>query len=111
MVGSSNAAGVLWRQSMSRLSRTLRLRVNRHFRRNNDCISKHLDRNVVASLHSSNLPLKTIRKFARRTRDYLRVYKDPSGATTSHADVEKLRRKFKCHRGSIDFDFDFIRDA
>ena len=39
-----------------------------HFRRNNDCIAKNLDANVQNSLHSDNLPLRTIRKFARKTR-------------------------------------------
>ena len=85
-----------------------------HFRRYNTCVTKgakYLHANVLGSLKSDNLPLKTIRKFARRTRDYLRAYADPSGATTTHANVEKLRRKFKCHRGAIDFDFHFIRDA
>ena len=82
-----------------------------HFRRNNDCIAKNLDANVQNSLHSDNLPLRTIRKFARKTRDYLRAYADPSGRTDTHGDVEKLRGTFKCHRGSLDFDFKFIRNA
>ena len=82
-----------------------------HFRRNNDCIAKNLDANVQNSLHSDNLPLQTIRKFARKTRDYLRAYADPSGRTDTHGDVEKLRGTFKCHRGSLDFDFKFIRNA
>ena len=29
----------------------------------------------------------------------------------THGDVEKLRGTFKCHRGSLDFDFKFIRNA
>ena len=66
---------------------------------------------ILNSLHSDNLPLRTIRKFARKTRDYLRAYADPSGRTDTHSDVEKLRGTFKCHRGSLDFDFKFIRDA
>ena len=69
------------------------------------------DVNVQNSLHSDNLPLRTIRKFARKTRDYLRAYADPSGRTETHADVERLRGKFKCHRSALDFDFKFIRDA
>ena len=35
----------------------------------------------------------------------------PASLRGEHGDVEKLREKFKCHRGSIDFDFKFIRDA
>jgi len=53
----------------------------------------------------------TIRKFARKTRDYLRAYATEGGKTDTHADVEKLRGTFKCHRSSLDFDFKFIRDA
>ena len=48
------------------------------FRQHNDCVAKHLDADVLqVSLHSDNLPLSTIRKFARRTRDYLRAYMSP----------------------------------
>ena len=82
-----------------------------HFRRNNDCVAAHLDANVQNSLHSANLPLRTIRKFACRTREYLRAYMCPDGETSTHAHVEKLRQTFKCHRGSLYFDFHFIRDA
>ena len=52
-----------------------------------------------------------IRKFARKTRDYLRAYDAEGGKTDTHGDVEKLRGTFKCHRSSLDFDFKFIRDA
>jgi hypothetical protein len=73
--------------------------------------AKNLDANVQNSLHSDNLPLSTIRKFARKTRDYLRAYATEGGNTDTHGDVEKLRGTFKCHRSSLDFDFKFIRDA
>ena len=82
-----------------------------HFGRNNDCVAKNLDVNVQNSLHSDNLPLRTIRKFARKTRDYLRAYATEGGKTDTHADVEKLRGTFKSHRSSLDFVFKFIRDA
>ena len=86
-------------------------KVGHAFRQHNDCVARHLDTNVQASLHSDNLPLSTIRKFARRTRDHLRAYMSPDESTASHSLVEKLRRVFKCHRGSIDFDFHLISDA
>ena len=57
------------------------------------------------------MPLRTVRKFARRTREYLRAYKSPHGETSAHHLVEKMRRMFKCHRSSFEFDFKFIRDA
>mmetsp|Transcript_56627 Transcript_56627/g.93601 ORF Transcript_56627/g.93601 Transcript_56627/m.93601 type:complete len:107 (-) Transcript_56627:18-338(-) len=83
-----------------------------HFRRHNDCSAKNLHANVLASLNSNkNMPLKAIRKFARKTREYLRVYMGHAADATTHSAVERLRRRFKCHRGSIDFDFKFIRDA
>ena len=67
--------------------------------------------NVLASLQVTNLPLLTVRKFARKTREYLRAYKADAAETESYWLVEKLRRTFKCHRSSLDFDFKFIRDA
>ena len=36
---------------------------------------------------------------------------DGRAAHHAHWLVEKLRRIFKCHRSSLDFDFKFIRDA
>ena len=48
---------------------------------------------------------------AELEEEYLRAYKQPNEHTRSHSLVEKLRRKFKCHRGALDFDFRFIRDA
>lgn len=65
---------------------------------------------IQESLHSNNLPLTTIRKFARKTREYLRAYKS-NAQGGGHALVERLRRVFKCHRASLDFDYKFIRDA
>lgn len=81
------------------------------YRRHNDCSTKNFDANVANSLHSDNLRLSTIRKFARRTREYLRVYAGHVAESVTHAAVESLRRVFKCHRGSIDFDFAFIRNV
>ena len=82
-----------------------------HFRRNNDLVTRHLMRNILASLHSDNVPLRTVRKFARKTREYLRAYKADASETGSHDMVERLRRTFKTHRSSLDFDYKFIRDA
>jgi len=49
---------------------------------------------------------------ARRTRDYRRAYADPDAASGgSYEMVERLRRTFKTHRSSLEFDFHFIRDA
>ena len=80
-----------------------------HFRRNNDCIARHLYANVIASLTKANIPLSTIRKYARKTRSYLRAYMHPD--VTPHAKVEALVEVFKAHRCALDFDFKFIRDT
>ena len=53
-----------------------------HFRANNDCVSRHLHQNVLDSLHSSNLTLLRVCKFARRTRDYLLLYLQHLGQHT-----------------------------
>ena len=82
-----------------------------HFRRNNDCVARNLKKNVLNSLHSSNLPLRTVWKFARRTREYRAGYKKGAEATATHDLTEKLRRTFKCHRSAFDFDYKFIREA
>ena len=81
------------------------------FRRDNDCVARNLVKNVLASLQVTNLPLLTVRKFARKTREYMRAYKADAAETESHWLVEKLRRIFKCHRSSLDFDYKFIRDS
>ena len=67
--------------------------------------------NVLNSLDYENLPLRTIRKFARKTREYLHAYLAPAAETETHGLVEKLSRIFKCHRSALDFDFKFIRGA
>ena len=57
----------------------------------------------------ANIPLSTIRKFARKTRSYLRAYM--KGDVDSHVKVEALVKKFKEHRCALQFDFKFIRDT
>ena len=85
-----------------------------HFRANNDCVSRHLHRNVLDSLHSSNLTLLQVCKFARRTRDYLLLYAQIAGGevqASSHAAIEKLRKLRKTHRSAMDVDATFISNA
>lgn len=43
-------------------------------RRLNDYLPKNLHRNVLASFGDEHLPLARVRRYARKTRDYLRVY-------------------------------------
>ena len=84
-----------------------------HFRTNNDCNPNHLYTNVLASLGRKNLPLITIFRFARRTREYGRTFAQlaSSASEQTFALIEKTRKVFKCHRSSLDFDFRFIRSG
>ena len=85
-----------------------------HFRaQNNDCNPNHLYTNVLASLGRKNLPLITIFRLARRTREYGRTFAQlaSSASKQTFALIEKTRKVFKCHRSSLDFDFRFIRSG
>ena len=42
---------------------------------------------------------------------YLRVYAGHAAEAVTHEAVERIRRVFKCHRGSLDFDFKFINET
>ena len=84
-----------------------------HFRANNDCNPNHLYTNVLASLGRKNLPLITIFRLARRTREYGRTFAQlaSSASEQTFALSETTRKVFKCHRSSLDFDFRFIRSG
>ena len=85
-----------------------------HFRQHNDCQAKHLMRNVLDSLSRSNLPRARVRKFARRTREYNDLYAAVAKGqveANSHAKLEALRATKKKHRGALELDLHFIRDA
>lgn len=72
-----------------------------HFRQHNDCVAKNLRVNVLNSLHSNNLPLRTVRKFATKTREYLRAYRGGHKTTANFKMVEKMRKIFKTHRKDL----------
>ncbi len=42
----------------------------------NDCVGKNLHNNIMKSVSKDFIPLERVWKFARRTRDYRRAYKD-----------------------------------
>ena len=83
------------------------------YRQNNDCVARHLHRNIKNSLSTEGegavLPLARVRKFARKARTYRRIYaglavNDPE----SHAFVERMYKVSKTHRSALDLDFKFI---
>ena len=65
-----------------------------HFRRHNDCVAKHLFKNVLDALHASVLSLANAMKFARKARNYREAYKV---GVSSHVEVEQLYKVHKCH--------------
>lgn len=91
-------------------------------RRINDENPKHLKDNTLKSLDTSDvLMLPRVRKFARRTRDYRRVYSQLAeagdDATKISAEyggaegfklVEKMRKACKTHRNIVDMEVSFL---
>jgi len=68
------------------------------FRREiNDKIPKHHHSNVRKALSSDVLSLNYVRKAARRARDYMRAYSDPSKPTDYKA-IEAMKKTYKSHR-------------
>ena len=85
-------------------------------RRVNDCVGKHLHRNIKSPLTTEGdnavLPLKRVRRFARKARGYRMVYEKAGlGNLNSHAVIEKMYKIRKCHRSAFDLDLKFILSA
>lgn len=92
-------------------------KAKRDFRQHNDCVAKNLHDNVLKSFDS--LPLERVRKFARKTREYMRAYAKSHmlfGATEAdrlegyHA-VRKFVKGSKTHRCTLDQDYAFVGTA
>ena len=102
------------------------------FRRNiNDCVPTHLRENVKKALDISILSLERVRRFARRTRDYKRVYEyirdhesdfnrvGESGLIEQkegeklqgHKMIESMRKKQKEHRCIMNLDTAYINKS
>ncbi len=98
-------------------------------RETNDCTAANLHANVLASLDPTRLSLDIVRRVARRTRDYLRVYEEMStvksqqGLSTesaahaaamakctdpslmcSYPRIERMLKERKTHRNIADLD-------
>ena len=70
----------------------------KYFRRHTDHVGKHLHQNIAKSIDKHNLPLHTVRKFARKTRAYRRAY--AGDQSIDHEDIEKFVKKQKTHRAA-----------
>ena len=80
------------------------------YRRYNDCVAKHMYATIIKSLSTANIPLSTIRKFARRTRAHMRAHLHTQ-ACDSFKNVEHLLKQFKAHRCAMEFDLKFIKES
>ena len=103
-----------------------------HFRNHsNDCVAANLRVNVDDCLSAEVLTLDRVHKFARRSRDYKRIYEDirdnkdgafktesSSGRISREGDsetgfklYEKIKRKYREHRNMKNIDSSFINNA
>ena len=82
-------------------------------RSHGSCVAEALVPLAYVHPGRKNLPLITIFRFARRTREYGRTFAQlaSSASEQTFALIEKTRKVFKCHRSSLDFDFRFIRSG
>eukprot|EP00732_Lithocolla_globosa_P002327 Lithocolla_globosa_v1_NODE_1497_length_2534_cov_3.916935.p1 type:complete len:306 gc:universal NODE_1497_length_2534_cov_3.916935:1441-524(-) len=81
------------------------------FRREiNDGVPAHLFDNIKKVLSTDVIPLSRVRKYARKTRDYRRVYARPADdpGQSNYAMVEKMRKKRKTHRNILDLESRFL---
>ncbi len=84
------------------------------FRRNNDCVYKHLHENVTKSMTKEQLPMASILRFSRRTREYGRAYLSLASNTALTSEdvgydvIEKMRKVQKTHRCILDMEKSFL---
>jgi len=80
------------------------------FRRSNEARNKeNLEKLVLASLSLDVLPLARIRKFARKARSMRELYKNKEVDTTRMEVIERLAKKAKTHRSTLDQSYAFIQ--
>lgn len=69
--------------------------------------------NVLKELLPTSMPFERVRKFARRTRDYMKMYRDleikvqngeVSREDLSYDGLEKMRKVFKSHRNIMELE-------
>lgn len=89
-------------------------KLKREFRRLNDCIARNLHDNVVKTFQY--VGVGRVRRFARRTREYMRGYARMHGLLGYGADsklegfaaVEKFVKTCKTHRCTLDQDYAYV---
>ena len=58
---------------------------------------------ILRSMARAVLPLRSVRKFARKARAYAEAYRTGEVDGRSHVDVERMIKQFKAHRNAVDF--------
>ena len=80
-----------------------------YFRRHTDHVGSNLRSNIKKSIDKTNLTLVRVRKYARKSRSYRRACEGK--AKMGYADIEKLVKTFKNHRGADQQDTAFIEQS
>ena len=76
----------------------------------NDYVPSHLCDNVLKSFDPELLPVVRVRRYARKTRDYMHVYEKISNETTQDLEsetfkkIERMMKTYKCHRNILDIE-------
>ncbi|CAM9778322.1 unnamed protein product [Ectocarpus sp. 4 AP-2014] len=95
-----------------RIEYSLGLSKQKFRRKYNDEVPKHLHANIEESMcREKHLTIGRVRRFARRTRDYCRAYRDIQlGAVDGQGIqlVEKMRDTQKAHRNILDMEPGFL---
>ena len=86
-------------------------RAKQHYRRHNTMDNKTFEKRVIQCMSSAEvLNMERVRKFARRARAYRNGYREPELAG-SYFVIEKLVKRSKAHRCTLDQAYAFIRNA
>lgn len=72
-----------------------------------DNTAKNLQKNVERALSRDVVTLDLSRKFARRARDYLRAYANPT-SPEHFKDIERMCKVVKAQRSILDVDTGFL---
>ena len=86
-------------------------KAKQYFRRHNTMDNKTFKKRVIACMDTSTvLTMERVRKFARRARAYRHGYKEPELAG-SYLGIERLVKRSKAHRCTLDQAYSFIMNA
>jgi hypothetical protein len=86
-------------------------KAKQYFRRHNTMDNKTFKKRVIECMDTATvLTMERVRKFARRARAYRNGYKEPELAG-SYLGIERLVKRSKAHRCTLDQAYSFIMNA